>query len=229
LELNKAKIAWMQEQFNVEQIEIESRNVLLSLQNLNGGQPVVFDQAVYADDLGIATYDSIWQQKIATDPALKVLEGKETVSLQQIYLEKNKVFPNLTAGFNYQGVMGQNYSGIYGGISLPLWRVKNKIKAAEAQYQYQQSHTDAIFTELYTNFQKQYNQYDHMLLKYREYQTILGALNTENLLLEAYQLGEISFMEYYIELQFYHQAYDMMLQMEKKLNQLKADLLKHQL
>lgn len=229
LELNKAKIAWMQDQFVVEQIENERHNILLSLQKLNGGQPVFFDQAVFADNLQVAPLDSIWQQKTANDPALIALKGNEAVSLQQINLERNKVLPSLTAGFNYQGVREENFAGVYGGISIPLWNSRNKVKAAEAQYQYQQSYTDAITTELYANFQRQYNRYQLMLRKFREYQSTMDGLNSEGLLLEAYQLGEISFMEYYVELQFYRQAYDRMLQMEKELNQLKAELLTHQL
>lgn len=229
LQLNKAKIAWMQDQFQVEQIEAERRNLLLSLQKLNGGQAIVFDQKVFATDLKLSNADSLWQQKKATDPEIVVSIGQEDVSLQQIKVEKNKLLPNLTAGFNHQGVMGSNYSGVYGGISIPLWSGRNKVKAAEARYQYQQSKTEAVTTAMYSTFLEQYNQYELMLRKYEEYTTTLEGLNSENLLLEAYQLGQISFMDYYIELQFYRQAYDKMLEIEKELHQLKAEILKYQL
>ena len=219
----------MQEQFQVEQIENEIQNVLLSLQNLNGGEPIPFEQSEFSDDLTLAPSDSIWQQKKSNDPAIKALEGYEAVAMQQVQVQKNKSLPNLTAGFNYQGVMGNNYSGVYGGISIPLWNSRNKVKAAKAQYQYRQSNTEAVTTERHSNFMEQYNQYDLMLRKYREYTTTLEGLNSENLLLEAYQLGQISFMDYYVELQFYRQAYDKMLEMEKELHQLKTEILKYQL
>jgi outer membrane protein TolC len=229
LQLNKAKIAWMQDQFQVEQIEAERRNLLFSLQKLNGGQAIVFDQKVFATDLKLSDADSLWQQKKATDPEIVVSIGQEDVSLQQIKVEKNKLLPNLTAGFNHQGIMGSNYSGVYGGISIPLWNGRNKVKAAEARYQYQQSKTEAVTTAMYSTFLEQYYQYELMLRKYDEYTTTLEGLNSENLLLEAYQLGQISFMDYYIELQFYRQAYDKMLEIEKELHQLKAEILKYQL
>jgi outer membrane protein TolC len=229
LQLNKAKITWMQDQFQVEQIEAERRNLLLSLQKLNGGRAIVFDQKVFATDLKLINADSLWQQQKATDPEIVVSIGQEDVSLQQIKVEKNKLLPNLTAGFNHQGVMGSNYSGVYGGISIPLWSGRNKVKAAEARYQYQQSKTEAVTTASYSTFLEQYNQYELMLRKYQEYTTTLEGLNSESLLLEAYQLGQISFMDYYIELQFYRQAYDKMLEIEKELHQLKAEILKYQL
>ena len=229
LQLNKAKIAWMQDQFQVEQIEAERRNLLFSLQKLNGGQAIVFDQKVFATDLKLSNADSLWQQKKATDPEIVVSIGQEDVSLQQIKVEMTKLLPNLTAGFNHQGIMGSNYSGVYGGISIPLWNGRNKVKAAEARYQYQQSKTEAVTTAMYSTFLEQYYQYELMLRKYDEYTTTLEGLNSENLLLEAYQLGQISFMDYYIELQFYRQAYDKMLEIEKELHQLKAEILKYQL
>ncbi len=229
LDLNKAKIAWMQDQFVIEHIENRTRNILLSLQKLNGGQPVIFDPSRFAEDHQIAPLDSIWQAKLAIDPTLRALQGNEAVSLERIQLEKTKALPNLSIGANSQGVMGEYYAGVYGGISIPLWNSRNKVKAAEAKYQYSQSHTVAITTKHYSDFQEQFNQYNLLLRKFQEYENTLKGLNSESLLLEAYKQEEISFIEYYLELQFYRQAYDKMLQMEKELNELKAELLKHQL
>ena len=229
LELNKAKIAWMQEQFAVEEIENSILSTLLSLQKLNGGKAIAFEQTTFPEDPQLAPLDSLWQEKQLADAALKVLEKEEALARQQIKLSRQKVLPNLTAGYNYQGILGENYHGLYGGLSIPLWNSSNKVKAAKAQYQYQQSNTQAVATEAYHDFLKQYRQYQLMLSKYLEYQQTLTGLQSEELLLQAYQLGEISFMEYYLELQFYRQAYDQMLQMEKDLYQIKAELLKHQL
>lgn len=229
LEVNKAKIAWMQEQFKVQQIVTSRQNILLLLQNMNGGVEVSFNQPDFAENLSLAEMDSIWQNRQLADPSVKILKLQEEVALQQIKLSKNESLPNLTAGFNYQGVSGSNYSGVYGGLSIPLWSNRHKVKAAEAKYQYQQSYSNVQSLTAYVDFQKQYNDYQILLSKFQEYQRTLIGLNSDTLLLRAYELGEISFMSYYIELQFYRTAFDSMLEMEKQLNQLKADILKHQL
>ena len=137
--------------------------------------------------------------------------------------------PNVALGYNYQGVRGSNFSGFYGGLSIPLWNSKNKVKAAEADYEYQQSNTQVITASLYSQFQETYNRYELMLEKYNEYQTTMSNLNSEQLLFKAYMLGEYSFMDYYVELQFYRNASDRMLQMEKEIQLLQAQLLKHTL
>ena len=229
LDLNKAKIAWIQEQFVVEQIESDIQILLSKLKTLNGGSVIDGITSVITLPIEIGAVESLWQEKLSNDPLLQELKAIETSSLQKIKLEKNKVLPNLALGYNYQGVSGNNYSGFYGGVSIPLWSSKNKVKAAEANYEYQQSNTQVITTSLYTQFQETYNRYELMLEKFIEYQTTMGNLNSEQLLFKAYMLGEYSFMDYYLELQFYRTAKDRMLQMEKELQLLQTQLLKHQL
>ena len=229
LDLNKAKIAWIQEQFVVEQIESELQILMSKLKTLNGDKPLDGLSAEMILSAEMKSIDNLWQEKLAAEPALQELQAREATSLQKIKLEKNKVLPNVALGYNYQGVNGSNYSGFFGGLSIPLWNSKNKVKAAQANYEYQLSNTQVITTSLYAQFQESFNRYQLMLKKYNEYQTTMVNLDSEKLLFKAYMLGEYSFMDYYVELQFYRKASDKMLQMEKELQLLQANLLKHQL
>tara|TARA_R110001583_G_scaffold1775_6_gene13627 strand:+ start:326 stop:1510 length:1185 start_codon:yes stop_codon:yes gene_type:complete len=229
LDLNKAKIAWIQEQFVVEQIDNNIQILLSKLKTLNGDNPLE-DLSIETIMLTkIATLENLWREKLVKDPSLQELNANENTSLQKVKLEKNKALPNLALGYNYQGVNGDNHSGIYGGLSIPLWNSKNKVKAAQANYEFQQSNTQVITTSLYSQFQEIFSRYQLMHSKYKEYQSTMGNLESEDLLLKAYMLGEYSFMDYYVELQFYRNASDKILQMEKELQLLQAQLLKHQL
>lgn len=229
LDFNKAKVAWLQEQFKIEQIDSEKQNVLLLLMNLNGGKELTFDESEFLVSLDLSQRDSIWQNKVNTDPWLKQLKQQEAIAQQEVKLSRNQSLPNLSAGFNYQGVNGANYSGIYAGLSIPLWSNRNKVKAAETRYSFRKSLNAFKAQKVRTNFEKRFNEYLILLSKFREYQNTLEGLNSDQLLLQSYRLGQISFMEYYMELQFYRQAYDAMLDMENQLYQSRADLLKHQL
>ena len=229
LDLNKAKIAWIQEQFVVEQIESDVQILMSKLKTLNGDKPLdgLSTEAIISTEIG--SIENLWQEKLVKDPSLQELNANEKASLQKITLEKNKVLPNVAFGYNYQGVNGNNYSGFYGGLSIPLWSSKNKVKAARANYEYQQSNTQVITTSLYSQFQETFSRYQLMSSKFNEYQSTMGNLESEDLLFKAYMLGEYSFMDYYVELQFYRNASDKMLQMEKELQLLQTQLLKHQL
>lgn len=229
LEVNKAKVAWIQEEFKIEKIRNEANNLLLLLQNLNGGIEVKFNSADYVNSLSIDPLETIWESKQAQDPMIRMLNQKEEIALQEVKLSKSKGLPNLTAGFNYQGVSNANYSGLFGGVSIPLWSNKHKVASAEASYSYLTSSKQIQSDLHYTKLQEQYNNYHSLLTQFRSYERTLSSLNSAELLLKAYELSEISFTEYYMELLFYRQAHDAMLDMENQLHQLKSELLKHQL
>ncbi|MEO2053364.1 TolC family protein [Flagellimonas marinaquae] len=229
LDLNKAKVAWIQEQFVVEQLEAEIQNQKTALQALNGNQPLGLDNLQFNIPFQIQTVADLWNEKLAKDPKLLELKAYEAAAQQNVQLEKNKLLPDLSLGYNYQGVNGNNYSGVYGGLTIPLWNSKNRVKAAQANYEYQQSNTQVEQQMLYAKLQQEYNQYQLLLNKYTEYQDTIETLNSEDLLFKAYSLGEYSFLEYYMEVQFYRDATDRMLQMEKQLQLLQAQLLIHQL
>ncbi|MFT7073255.1 MAG: outer membrane protein TolC [Patiriisocius sp.] len=229
LDFNKAKIAWIQEQFVVEQLESDIQILMSKLNTLNGDKPLddLSTETIISTEL--ESIENLWKEKLVNDPLLKELIANENASLQKVKLEKNKILPNVALGYNYQGLNGNNYSGFYGGLSIPLWSSKNKVKAAQANYEYQQSNTQVITTSLYSQFIETFSRYQLMRSKFNEYQSTMGNLESEDLLFKAYMLGEYSFMDYYVELQFYRNASDKMLQMEKELQLLHTQLLKHQL
>lgn len=229
LELNKAKVAWLQEQFEMDQIEIEIKNTFLELQKLNGGNPINEDQIYLMEDAELASMQRLWEEKLSADAQVQQLTAREALAEQQVKLEKNKVLPDLSIGYNYQGVNSSNYSGFLGGLSIPLWNSNNKVKAARANLEFTQANTGAETAQLYTRFQENYQQYQLLKRKFEEYQETFKDLNSEELLFKAYKLGEFSFLDYYREVEFYRQAYNNKLEMEKELLQLKATLLKHQL
>jgi outer membrane protein TolC len=229
LELNKAKVAWIQEQFEIEQLEIRIESVLRDLQKLNGGEAIEVGQLQISEETQLLSQEAIWQEKLSADPEVKALQAQTELAEQQVKLEKNKVLPDLSLGYNYQGVSSSNYSGFLGGISIPLWNSNNKVKAAQERYEYEQSNSDFVQAELYTAFVEKFQRYQLLNEKFLEYQETFQDLNSEELLFKAYELGELSFLDYYREVEFYRQAYNRMLEMEKELLQLKAELLKHQL
>ena len=69
----------MLRQFKVEQIENDQRNLMLLLQQLNGGNEVIINQPDYYENLILVASDSIWESKQLLDPSLKILSQQEEV------------------------------------------------------------------------------------------------------------------------------------------------------
>lgn len=229
LDLNKAKVAWLQQQFLVQQLEIQQKNVTSKLENLNGGNSFSELPEDYPLIPKMGQQDSVWTAKLGSEPKLLMLQQQEQIALQSLQLEKNKVLPNLSAGYNRQGVMGSYHSGIYGGLTIPLWGSRGKVKAAQHQVEFQAQNRVVLTNQAKVEFDREYRDYQVLLGKYQEYRETLTNLDSEELLLQAYQLGELSFIQYYQEIQFYRQAFDTYLEMQHQLYQSHTSLLKHQL
>ncbi|GAA4824452.1 TolC family protein [Algivirga pacifica] len=226
LDHNKAKVTWLQEQFQLEKLENTQQNLQRQLQSMNGGKTVTLDLQEYVSPKLLERKDSLWQKVQENDPALKQLEQQQFIAEQQLKLSKGQALPDLTAGFNRQGIDGAHYAGIYAGISIPLWSSRNKVKAAKSNLTFQEHFSDARKMEMYTDFEKQYHNYQSLYKMLMQYEETLSGLDNEALLLQAYELGEISFLEYYMELQFHRKAVDKMLEMEHQLYQVQNELLR---
>ena len=229
LDYNKARIAWLGLQFDLEQNQLAQDKVLKALTAYNGGMEVSLDTLIYDASLELPTADTLWQEKTEQSPEFKTLDARIALAEEFIDLKKSLAFPRLMGGYHYQAVLGQTYSGFRAGITLPLWESRNTVKSARFNYEYQLQKKESVLVSEYQTFLQDYNQYQLLLEKYQEYQNTLGTLNSEALLTQAFELGEISFMEYYQEVRFFRDAYDKMLDIEQELLLLKAELLKHQL
>lgn len=229
LELNKSKIAWMDDQFRLEEIANQMNRLLQKLEFLNGGHKVNLSGLSYNLELAIMPFDSLWQEKLTSDPVIKSFQLEDNISAARLNLAQSQSLPELTIGFNQQGIPGAVYSGAYGGLAIPLWSNRHKVKSARAQQNFQQINTLSKTNEIFSSVKNAYDKYQLLLRKYTEYVSVLKSLQNEELLWDAYRLGEISFIDYYQELTFYREAYNKMLQLELQLHQQKAELLKHQL
>lgn len=229
LDLNKSKLNWIQMQFLTEKTENSIREKQSRIRSLNGGNEIIISRSNYFENLEIQSLDSLWNNKLDKSPQLKLLVQKEKVAEKQLLLAKQNRYPDLQLGYNYQGVLNENYSGVYAGISIPIWSNKNKVKSADLNLNYTKSYSDFQIQMLKSDFEIQYYNYKSLLKRYVEYSSTFSSLNSLTMLTQVYKSGELSFSEYYMETSFYYEAYSTMLNMEKELHQLKAELLKHQL
>ena len=83
LDLNKAKIAWIQEQFVIEQYENEIQIIMSKLKTLNGDKS--FDDQSLETTIStvIGSVEDLWQEKLVNDPSLQELNANETASFQK--------------------------------------------------------------------------------------------------------------------------------------------------
>ncbi|MCR9153179.1 MAG: TolC family protein [Bacteroidetes bacterium] len=227
LDYNKAQIHWLQQQFQVAQLEKEREALLMELRHLNGDLALQTELKDFEEALTLVSFDSLWMQFRSTDPDLQIVEQERQMSKDNYRLAKQKLWPDLTAGYNSQGIAGERYSGLYAGLSIPLWQARKKLKIASVQAIYQDQASEVSLQEKKSHFSAAYYKYRLDLEQFQRYESSLGQINSEDLLLKAYELGQLSFLEYYMDLQFYRDAKDKYLEMQFQLQIAKSELSKH--
>lgn len=229
LDVNKAKLQLLNIQQDVMLNDNEISQTLTRLQELNGGMEISLTDTVYpfvAQVPNFRTLDSLIE---ANDPLLKVYEQEQQIRKQQITVQKRLNLPKIETGYHSQAILGQSYKGVHGGISIPLWENKNRVKAAEANLNY--ANFNAVNHKLEHQLEnKQY--YDQLEVRRNamaEYRTLLSSLNNAALLDKALKFGQITIIQYAQDERFYFDSYFRYLQMEAEYHKAMARLYKFML
>ena len=227
LDVNKAKLQLIQikKKFQENVSAINELNIKLS--ELNGGIEILFADTVYFSPPSIPDFAQLEKDYEKEDPLLKILQQQKLITKKQLELSKSLWLPKMELGYHYQGILGQTYSGFHTGISVPLWENKNTVKQKKSQLLYSESQLIAHTNEHYYHIKHIYERYTNLKITLLEYQTIFSTLNNTTLLNKALAMGEITTMQYLVEMNFYTEAQTDFIQTEKEYHDTIAELYKY--
>ena len=108
-----------------------------------------------------------------------------------------------------------------------MWENKNSVKQKKSQLLYSESQLIAHTNEHYYHIKHIYERYTNLKITLLEYQTIFYTLNNTALFNKALALGEITTMQYLMEINFYTDAQLDFIQIEKEYHETIAELYKY--
>lgn len=229
LDVNKARLQYIQIK-KLFQENVSAINELnIKLTELNGGNNIAFTDTAYSSPPNIPDFAQLEREYETADPFLKILQQQKLIMQKQVELSKAMWLPKMELGYRYQGILGQNYNGIHTGISIPLWENKNTVKQKQAQLLYSESLLYAHTNEHYFHIKHIYERYTNLKITLQEYQSVFATFNNTSLLNKGLALGEISTIQYFMEINFYTEAQTNFLQTEKEYHETIAELYKYQL
>ena len=135
----------------------------------------------------------------------------------------------MEVGYHYQGILGQTYNGIHTGISLPLWESKNRVKLEKAKMTFAETALTEHTNEHYYEIKQLYGRYESLKGIMEDYRKINNSVEPIKLLDKALSAGQISVLEYFVELNYYNATFNSYLEIEKEYFEVVATLLKYQL
>lgn len=214
LERNKTKLNLLNAEKALQINEVDLNLSKSELQRLNGGLDITeFNRfSDFTFPLNFIEWFAIVK---ANNPSLRVAEQEVALSRKQEQLTRALNLPKITAGYASERVSGTTFQGVSVGVSIPLWEGKNTVKHQKAQtVALQMQHEDSEL-QFRNTLKNQYDKAKKLSLLLKEYEDALSVTSSQDLLKMALDKGQLSLINYLLELSVYYETVDKYLETER--------------
>lgn len=224
LEYNKAQLNLLNLSNKMELLEIDRTALLSELIRLNGGLVIDFAESEFQSAIIPVDFEQWYTQAEQSNPILNWLKKEIEISNKQVSLNKALALPKFQAGYMSETVVGQQFRGISVGLSIPLWENKNTVKYAKANTIALESIAADNKVQLYNQLKTLHSKAISLQSNVTEYRSKLQSFNSSDLLKKALDKGEISLIDYIMELSIYYENVNKMLDLDRDMNKAVAEL-----
>lgn len=229
LDLNKMKLLQLQIKNDAQLNGTTLRILQHKLNELNGGDSLDLSGVDYPVLEPLQPFETLDSLIEANDPEVKVIKQRKRISAGQLELTRSMTLPKFEGGYHQQSILGQRYQGFHVGMTIPIWENKNRVKSERAELLFSELQIGEHRNMHYYRNKQLYDQYLHWQNTFFEYRTTLGSANNEEFLTRALRAGQLSLIEYLMEVRYFYDAILQSLQAEKALHDQAAKLYKFRL
>ena len=205
LEYNKARLNLSTVEGEFSRIEVERAACLEELKRLNGGSALSFDATRYPEIYPAADFEQWFAEAEQRNPILEYVRREVEVNRHQVSLARAEGFPELSAGYMREKTLGESYQGVSVGVSIPLWQNRNRVKQARAAVRATEARQEDSRQQFYARLCTLYNRAEGLRRTADAYRRSLSEANSTALLQKALDAGEISLLEYLVEMGIYYE------------------------
>ncbi len=206
LEYNKVRLNLATAQGEYQRLLTERNTLLEQLASLNGGEAIVLNDSVFEGTLPPADFDSWYAEAETRSPMLAYVRQEVAVAEADARLSKAEWLPDLSVGYMSEGMTGNYYNGVTVGLSVPLWQNSHRVRQAKASAEAAQLRAVEQKQLFLSTLRTQYAAVTGLQKTWQGYHEALLLTNSADLLLQALQAGQISMLEYMMELSIYYDA-----------------------
>ena len=228
LEINKAKLHLMQVQKQEKEARTEVLAIREKLKSLNGGEEIDVSVEDYPIE-SLIDIDSVMLNRLSLDPELLFSQKSIEASQKQLKVTKNLQLPKFNLGYGTETVADEKFKGFLVGVSIPLWSSRRAIQQAKFETQYYDLNAISINQSKIAETNVLYKKAASLEESLISYKTVLSTVNSEELLNQSLEAGEISIIDFFTEMFYYYEVYDDFLKVEKDYHQALAELYKYKL
>lgn len=229
LELNKIQLEKINANNASRRNQSALRSQLEQLQALNGGISIEFSDDEFINTQVLPDFSQLETTYLDADPTLKSLEGESESAQREIKVSRALTLPKFDIGYRRNGGSDQTMNGFRIGMSIPLWENKNTVKRAKAQAEYTALNVEDNTETLKATLKELYLQAQSLQLSKEEYARTLANQRSEELLNKSLEAGQISMIDYFVEITILYDSIQNYLEVEKEYHNLLAQLLQYSL
>ncbi|MGL5317725.1 MAG: TolC family protein, partial [Bacteroidales bacterium] len=126
--------------------------------------------------------------------------------------------PKITLGYTMEHLADELFQGAIFGVSVPLWENRNQVKQAKARKFASDFRKSDVSLSQHSYFADLYQQLTQLQKNCQLYKETLSSMIDEELLLKAYEKGELSLLEYLMELSYYYDTKTKALELYRDFN-----------
>lgn len=230
LETNKINLELLNAKTEARMNETARIAKLQELATLNGGSAIEFNDTTYATVLEIVSFEELRLEALESDPTLQTLRSNQATAVRQMSVNKAKGLPSFELGYRMNPSSGgERFNGFLVGISIPLFSNRNNVKLAKAQARYAEMQLESSSFTVESELRQLYNESVALKHSMDEYQGVLDGQNNLVLLNKAIQSGQISMIEYFVDVTTFYQSMQNYMQLQNQYQKALARLYKYRL
>ena len=215
LEWNKVRLNTSITQTELDRARTAQRALNHELQRLNGGRELICTDTTYTLPALPAMVD-LMRQVEERHPLYKGAEAAVTQASKAVKVARTEALPTLSVGYTGAFTKGLRSHGMKAGITIPLWgQNRVKIKENRLQLAAEKMELKDVALQLRTAVSRQYT--TAMTLQNTADQLYRDLVATDNsyYLRRSLEEGQISLLDYLLELSFYYTARTALLEAER--------------
>lgn len=228
LEVNKIKMERMNVQTEVTQNNAAHRTALQSLLAMNGNLSLEFTADTYPQIEKISDYNALYDEIMLTDADLLASDAAARAAAKEVSVNKQNWLPKLSVGYRRNTSLDEKSNGFLIGGSIPLFSNRKKVKIARAQEVGARLQLDNARLQAEATVQSRYNEVLQLQEAMKAYDVPLMH-ETLDMLKQAVMAGQLSIIEYYVEVDGVYRNLQAYIQIENQYQKLMADIYKNRL
>lgn len=229
LEMNKIQLEFLNTQNSARLNDVALKAKQEQLQTLNGGSPIEFTATQYPAEEPLPDFNHLENNYLTSDPNLKNLNSQVEIANREIRLSKAQSLPKFDIGYRRNGGSDETLNGFVIGLSIPLFENKNTVRKAKAQFEYSNALVEDNTRNLKSDLQQLYEQALALQTSCKEYASMLSGQHSVELLNKALEAGQISMIDYFVELNTLYDSRQNYLNVEKEYYNTLAKLFQYRL